>query len=309
MKKISMLKDYIREFGLRLFLLRTMYKISGKFWTERMRKNYFNTFYSFFYNTCEQTLIRYVDGTMQVPTLPKYVKGKEPIWMLWWQGEKNMPPIVKACVDSVKRNANGHPVYILDKYSYTRFVTLPKFIINKQKNPGFKLAFLSDLIRLNLLEQFGGLWLDATIYVTKPIKQNVFEQDFFTLDYLDDKYCHGGIWSNFILGGKYNNIYTFCKEALYQYWQKYDLLIQYFGFDYVLLLAYRNDKTFKAIIDKRRKCSYDIYAITKNINEVYNDKLWQKILRSGTFYKIDRRQIKEKNSGIIKKILKDDNGY
>lgn len=79
------------------------------------------------------------------------------------------PQIVKLCIDSIRRNAGNHPVHLLDKSNYKEFITLPDGLEERMVN-GNKLAHLSDVIRFGLLSRYGGIWLDATIYVSKPIE-------------------------------------------------------------------------------------------------------------------------------------------
>ena len=38
-----------------------------------------------------------------------------PIWVMWWQGEENMPPIVKRCVASIRNHCGQHPVNVLSR--------------------------------------------------------------------------------------------------------------------------------------------------------------------------------------------------
>lgn len=42
-------------------------------------------------------------------------RGNQKIWVFWWSGEKTAPEIVKACIRSIRRNANGHDVIMLDQ--------------------------------------------------------------------------------------------------------------------------------------------------------------------------------------------------
>lgn len=48
-----------------------------------------------------------------------------PIWIMWWQGEDKMPPIVKCCYNSVLRNKGKHPVYLLSENSYRQYIEIP----------------------------------------------------------------------------------------------------------------------------------------------------------------------------------------
>ena len=41
-----------------------------------------------------------------------------PIWVCWWQGEKQMPELVKQCYKLLKKYSGTHPVKLLTKNNY-----------------------------------------------------------------------------------------------------------------------------------------------------------------------------------------------
>ena len=51
------------------------------------------------------------DYRAPLPEVDLALKNK--IWMCWWQGEENAPEIVRACIDSVRRNAGEHEVIVI----------------------------------------------------------------------------------------------------------------------------------------------------------------------------------------------------
>jgi len=81
-----------------------------------------------------------------------------PVWVIWWQGEEHMPPLVKMCYRSVQRNAAGHPVILVTKDNFTRYVTVPDYIDAKVKNGTITLTNFSDILRAALLFHHGGLY-------------------------------------------------------------------------------------------------------------------------------------------------------
>ena len=52
------------------------------------------------------------------------------VWVLWWQGEENMPPIVKCTYNSIKRMTNKNVVLITQK-NWTNYITPDPWIIEK----------------------------------------------------------------------------------------------------------------------------------------------------------------------------------
>ena len=47
-----------------------------------------------------------------------------PIWMMWWQGVDEMPPIVKRCYQSVLKHRGNHPVMLLDRNNYQEYIEI-----------------------------------------------------------------------------------------------------------------------------------------------------------------------------------------
>lgn len=76
-----------------------------------------------------ETVLKYLEGRFgdyyasydygaPLPPLDPALEGK--IWMCWWQGEENAPEIVRACIDSVRRNAGGHEVVVITDENLSR---------------------------------------------------------------------------------------------------------------------------------------------------------------------------------------------
>ena len=91
------------------------------------------------------------------------------IWIFWY--DIDIPELVGKCINNIKKLHPEYQVYVLDKETVSDFVDLNvKNLIDKMP-----VANLSDLIRLKLLQQYGGVWMDALIILEKNIK------DFFIL--------------------------------------------------------------------------------------------------------------------------------
>ena len=112
---------------------------------------------------------------------------------MWWQGESNAPPTVKACIHSMRKNSGNHPVIVLDQSNYKKYVALPQYIEKKREKGVISLTHFSDIIRINLLNTYGGLWLDSTIYVNRQISEEVFEKNFYTVKMNGAVFCWAGL--------------------------------------------------------------------------------------------------------------------
>lgn len=67
------------------------------------------------------------------------IQPDSPIWVCWLQGEGQMPPLVKWCYESVKAHSGSHPLNLVTMDNYTRYVTIPDYIIEKLMGGGFRI--------------------------------------------------------------------------------------------------------------------------------------------------------------------------
>lgn len=102
--------------------------------------------------------------TKNLPESDESLRNK--IWICWWQGLDNAPEIVKACVESIKRYAGDYEVICITEENYKNYVTFPKWIEEKRKQNIISRTIYSDLLRMNLLSTYGGLWIDSTFFCT-----------------------------------------------------------------------------------------------------------------------------------------------
>lgn len=183
-----------------------------------------------------------------------FYSEKAPIWVCWWAGIETAPKIVQQCVKSIFANSNNRDVYLITKDNYNQFVKVPDFFLEKLNSQKIGFAHFADYLRVSLLEKYGGLWLDATIFCSKEIPDNIFEFPLYTLK---SKYCENTRytskyqWVTFCLGGWRGNIfYSFLKEAFEVYWSQNEYAIDYLFFDYIIDLARKNIPSIKKNMDK-----------------------------------------------------------
>ena len=87
------------------------------------------------------------------------------LFMYWHQGWKNAPEIVKRCAATWQRHNPTWDIFFLDSASVAEKVKLPPAV----KNLNLPLPALSDVIRICLLKEYGGVWADATLWCTRPL--------------------------------------------------------------------------------------------------------------------------------------------
>lgn len=87
------------------------------------------------------------------------------IWAFW--DSKEMPEVVKICINNWKELHPDFEINILNNETIHTF--LPNFPKLKDFNPVFK----SDLLRLSLLKEYGGIYLDASVFLNQRLDQYI----------------------------------------------------------------------------------------------------------------------------------------
>ena len=235
-----------------------------------------------------------------------FLESDATIWVCWWDGENNMPPIVKSCYNSIVINAASHPVVLITKYNYFNYISIPEKILNKVNSGIITITHFSNILRANLIYEYGGIWLDSTILVLNKIVLN--DLSFFTLKapakksvsvtinyFLDSSYrkephfkneTEISYWSGFLLAGvKQSFIFAYLREILHAYWNEHNNQIDYLLFDYLIALGYQNIPAMKHAIDNVPCIEYEKFELEKALNKEYNEKIFKEFKLS-TFHKL-----------------------
>ena len=139
------------------------------------------------------------------------------IWMLWFQGIENAPYIVKKCLASWKRNNPSWTIIFLDKNNIKEYIDTSSIVANNKQY--ITKTSLSDIVRINLLNKYGGIWVDATVYCMKPLEDwlsNYISAGFFMFRPPLKSYP---ISSWFIVSNKNSYITSTLCTKVNKYWQ------------------------------------------------------------------------------------------
>ncbi len=222
------------------------------------------------------------------------------IWIFWWQGYEAAPLLVKKCIDSITRNAENHPVVLITKENWRNYADIPDYIIQKLEKGVITLTHFSDILRMVLISKHGGLWLDATIFVSREIPEYCFELPYFSIHYeTSTSRIAQGKWAGFCQAGQKDSlIHIFCRDIFFSYWKKYNKLIDYFLIDYTMLIGYNNIPEFKKLVDSLPLNNQGIKELDKHFNDEYSKELLDNILSESTFFKLNwKRDYKKETNG------------
>ena len=226
----------------------------------------------------------------------------KPVWIFWWQGVDNMLDIVKVCYQSVcKHIPEGHEVILLTKDNYGDYSDLPQFIVKRMEDGLISLAHFSDVLRANLILHHGGIWLDATVYVSKPISPSWFDMEFFSLVpyFRGEKYKEYS-WSCFAWGGKkgcpiFNYLYSF----YIQYLQEHKVFITYLWQDDFVKMMYNHFPKIKSIIDNGSIEVHNLFEMQQILGEPFDSEKFAYLCKEEVLHKLTYKRGNVKGDGYM----------
>lgn len=213
------------------------------------------------------------------------------IWIFWWQGQYKMPSIVRCCINSIKKNSpKDTRIILITKFNIIKLTTLPHFIFSKVKLHQISLTHLSDILRFNLLYNYGGLWVDATVYCTSLIDNNVFGH-IYTCGGYNNKYHQfiSSKWTGFLIGGtQHELLFNYMNSFFKLYWEHNHKLLDYFLIDYALYFAYVNNLSGFKDYSNKTACKNNpcLYYLCPILNHKFNKLIYDKITLHTNLFKL-----------------------
>lgn len=227
------------------------------------------------------------DYDAPLPPSDPALEGK--IWMCWWQGEENAPEIVRACIDSVRRNAGGHEVIVITEENLSDYAHIPDWVFDKVRAGVMSRTHLSDLLRLSLLAEHGGLWLDATFFCTGSLDEYM-DLPIWSIKRPD--YLHAsvacGMFANYSLGCDPSNrrVFATLRDFYLEYWAQSNELVDYLLTDYLIVLAQRRDPSiaaaFTSIGSNNPRCD-DLISL---LDEPFDRHVWDGLTSDTRLFKL-----------------------
>ena len=216
---------------------------------------------------------------------------KAPIWWCWFQGIDNLPLIPSLCLKSLQKHANGHPVNIITMDNILNYVSFDKNIIEKLDKRIISYAHFSDILRMSLVKQYGGLWIDSTVYVTKDLPNEIFSRELFTIKTKPFGYfvsqCR---WTGFCFAGHKNSpLATGCSDLFEKYWKTHNVLIDYFMIDQTIDILYKNSVIVRKMIDDVADNNPCVHHLNKLLNSEYSATNFSKMTADTYLFKLNWR--------------------
>lgn len=221
------------------------------------------------------------------------------IWVFWNTGIDNMPPIVKACHNQLCKNNDNVTLISLD--NYREYVSIDDAILNKVIRGKLGWANFSDILRTKLLRKYGGLWVDATVWVPKQVPFDFLNNlDFFSPNgtveqtsrsikfWTSDKYN----WSTWCMWSKNpdNILFSFVAEMMEAVARDERVWPDYVFQDFLIDYAVRH---FPSVEESMRQCNKHNcpkrLKFMELINSKYDEQSYNEIISNEFAFKLSSR--------------------
>ena len=174
------------------------------------------------------------------------IVGKKNIFLYWEQGWENATIVCKLCLLSWKKYNPLWNIVILDKYNLHRYIDIEALVPTFWKISPIQSR--SDVLRINLLNKYNGLWVDATLFCTKPLDSWIHEYTPFFAFRFHPKFKttdNRMVSSWFLFSSEPNYIVRKWCTTYNRYWEGRTKPDNYFQFHIIFSNLYDNDPMFK----------------------------------------------------------------
>ena len=177
---------------------------------------------------------------------------------------------------------------ILNNDNLSNFTDLPGFIFDRFKAGEIWPAHFTDIVRLEVLHKNGGIWMDATNYMTAPIPEYIDTEPFFIFHAISEGSPYSFIQNCFIKSDKNAFLLDGWLAMMLEYWKRENKKIDYF----------QHQLMFKALVQADPRAA-KLYAQMPLIDqktthqlslekmlEPFDQKRWDEIKNSSFFQKL-----------------------
>ena len=147
-------------------------------------------------------------------TLPKN------IFTYWHQGWDEIPPVLRVCLNSMRRHHADWKIHLLDARTVAKW--LEPIPIPDESWEKLPLAHRSDVIRTQLLLRHGGVWADPTVWFAGPMDEWLSERMDSGL-FMFHRPGRDRLISNWFIAAEMGNpLLARFSEDLCRYWREND---------------------------------------------------------------------------------------
>jgi len=233
------------------------------------------------------------------------------IWTIWLQGMENAPEVVQKCYASMCKHITDRPIVVITEENYKDYVTFPDHIMEKYEKGIISKVHFADLLRIELLHNHGGTWLDGTVFCSDvPFQKYVLDSELFLYQILKpglDGHCIAtSSWLMTAYSG--NPIIGLTRALLHEYWRRYDYAVDYFILHNFIQMSVA---AYPEVWDKVVPFSNAVpHILLLRLFEEFDSYTWEGIRGQTCFHKLSYKFTAEdaqRPGTYYQKLLKEEN--
>ncbi len=209
------------------------------------------------------------------------------VWICWFQGIEQAPELVQKCYQSVKQNMADKEVIMLTSENVFDYIQFPDFIVEKWKAGIITHTHMTDLMRLELLIRYGGLWLDATVFCSdNNIPTYFYQSDLFMYQCLKPgRDGHANYISSWLMTAKTNSkVLMAVRDMCYAYWKENNSMWDYFLLhDFIAIVLDRFQDEARAIVPRDNATPH---ILLLRLFDKFDEETWNAIKTQTPFHKL-----------------------
>lgn len=277
-----------KEFGVWLYLQMKVLKILRKISSGPIKRSLYDFEHAKKKMILEKLLVPCIN---QFPQEHSSGQGAIPkrIWIFWWQGNQNDIPIVNLCISSIyKRKPIDAELVVLTKDNLYQYCKIPSHIQEKVDTGIITLTHFSDIVRVGVLAEHGGVWLDATVYAATEFS-TIFDGNVWSIKKpsMYHKYIPKGRWSIYAIGAeKHSLLFLLMRELFSEYWKTHDSMLDYFLVDYCMDLLYERVPGIRQALDAIPENNPQVLELQRLLGQPFTGELFGTLLADTQLFKL-----------------------
>ena len=223
--------------------------------------------------------------------------GRIPVWVCWWQGLDSAPDIVKRCVESIYRYVpkDSAQIHFITFDNYMEYAGFSQIVVDRYNAGRISLTHLADILRVQLLNMYGGLWVDATYFISDNRIADIINDEAYTVktvipSWNGDVIAKGKWAVNFLKFMKGSPLSGFCTEAFEIYWSLRDEPLDYFLLDRIIKVAYDNIPVIRKQIDGISANNISSLKLMEIISNSYDEAVWNDMKKDTFAFKLSYKE-------------------
>ncbi len=218
------------------------------------------------------------------------------VWVMWWQ-VTDIPMFVQRNITLMRERLNKR-VIVLNQENLSDFLQIPEDIIERLDKHQISYQTFSDYIRMKILFEYGGVWLDSTIYVGEHdnfLNQlNFADHALITVKGIQDfgnKFIPKGRWVIYCIGGHSGQmLFKFVDDCLSYYIENDIATPDYFLTDYLFDIAYKNNiGGFYEKLQKVPSNNVNCEKLAPLMNRKFDESVLKQITRNTSVFKLSNK--------------------